>query len=92
MTKSDVIAAVTARFPSITHSTAENVVGLVFDTMKQALLRGERIELRGFASFDVKDYDGYIGRNPKTGRAIEIKPKRLPLFRPSKEMRDRLNS
>ena len=91
MKKSDLIAAVAAK-GNTTASTAENVVNLIFDTLKQALLRGERIELRGLASFDVKEYGGYTGRNPKTGRTIEVKPKRLPVFRASKEMRDRLGS
>ena len=91
MTKSDLIGAVAAR-ANMTHISAENVVNLIFKVMADALLRGERIELRGFASFDVKAYDGYTGRNPKTGRAIEVKAKRLPVFKAGKELQRRLNS
>jgi len=91
MTKSDLIAVVATR-ANTTATTAEDAINLIFDVMKQAILRGERIELRGFASFDVKEYDGYVGRNPRSGESVEVRPKRLPSFRPSKEMRDRLNS
>jgi len=90
MTKSDLIAAVAARAPNITRITAENMVTLIFKTMTDALVRGERIELRGFASFGMKTYPGYTGRNPRTSGSIEVKPKRLPVFRVSKEMRERL--
>jgi len=89
MKKSDLIDAVAAR-GRITNVKAESMVNAIFRAMSDAVLRGERIELRGFGSFTVKHYDSYSGRNPKTGKAIEVTPKRLPVFKPSKEMRSRL--
>jgi integration host factor subunit beta len=59
--------------------------------MKDALCRGENIEIRGLGAFHVKHYEGYQGRNPKTGQVIPVKPKRGLLFRTGKELRDRVN-
>ena len=91
MTKSDLITAVAAKART-TNAAAEEIVNLVFDSMKQALFRGERIEIRGFASFNVKNYPGYVGRNPKNGEAIEVRPKRMPVFKVGKELVRRVNS
>ncbi|MGZ6077204.1 MAG: HU family DNA-binding protein, partial [Myxococcaceae bacterium] len=63
----------------------------IFESMKDALCRGENIEIRGLGAFHVKHYDGYQGRNPKTGQVIPVKPKRGLLFRTGKELRDRVN-
>ena len=52
--------------------------------MKQALVNGERIEIRGFGSFSIREYDGYDGRNPKTGEKVKVAPKRLPFFKVGK--------
>ena len=70
---------------------AEDVVNLIVDNMRRALTRGDRIEIRGFGSFVVKDYDSYWGRNPKTGEKIWVNAKRLPAFKVGKELRERLN-
>jgi integration host factor subunit beta len=70
---------------------AEEVVNLIMDKMQDALANGRRIEIRGFGSFVVKDYDSYWGRNPKTGEKIWVNPKRLPAFKVGKELRERLN-
>jgi integration host factor subunit beta len=59
--------------------------------MTEALCRGEAVEIRGFGSFVVKHYDGYVGRNPKTGKKIEIRSKKLPFFRVGKELREKIN-
>jgi integration host factor subunit beta len=59
--------------------------------MSDALATGERIELRGLCSFYVKDYPGYTGRNPKTGKKVKIKPRKLPFFKCGKELRDRVD-
>lgn len=91
MTKSELIAAVATKAKTTT-AAAENVVNLFFDSMKAAMLRGERIEIRGFASFAVREYDGYTGRNPKSGEKIKVKPKRLPVFKAGKELQKRINS
>ena len=70
---------------------AEDIVNLMFDKMKNALSGAKRIEIRGFGSFVVKDYESYWGRNPKTGEKIWVQPKRLPAFKVGKELRERLN-
>jgi len=70
---------------------AEDIVNLVVEKMRKTLMNGDRIEIRGFGSFTVKDYDSYWGRNPKTGEKIWVSPKRLPAFKVGKELRERLN-
>jgi len=86
MTKSDLINALAAR-ANITHSRAEQVVNVIFDSMTDSLVRGEGIEIRGFGSFSVRSYDGYQGRNPRTGEPVEVAPKRLPFFKVGKELK-----
>ncbi len=71
---------------------ATKVVGAFVDSIKEALLRGDRVEIRGFGSFKIKEYDGYTGRNPKTGTVVQVKPKKLPFFRPGKELKEFINS
>ena len=90
MTKSDVIAALAARSP-VTASHAERVVNTIFDAMTEALVAGEGIEIRGFGSFTVRSYDGYTGRNPRSGEAVAVAPKRLPFFKVGKELKDLVN-
>ncbi len=75
----------------ITQKVAKIVVDTVFEEMKQALVNGNRIEIRGFGSFSIREYDGYEGRNPKTGEKVKVAPKRLPFFKVGKELRDRIN-
>jgi integration host factor subunit beta len=70
---------------------AELVVEAIFDSLKSALQRGERVEIRGLGSFHVRSYKGYQGRNPKTGEAIQVKPKLSPYFKPSKVFSERIN-
>lgn len=70
---------------------AHKIVDLFFNSMADALTRGDRVEIRGLCSFFVKEYDGYIGRNPKTGKKVEIKPKKLPFFKAGKELKDRVD-
>jgi integration host factor subunit beta len=70
---------------------AELVVETIFDCLKAALQRGERIEIRGLGSFHVRRYKGYKGRNPKTGEAIQVKPKLLPYFKASKAFSGKIN-
>lgn len=67
------------------------IVNLFFDSVRDALLQGDRVEIRGFGSFKVKGYKGYKGRNPKTGDNVEVPPKRLPVFRAGKELKDIIN-
>ena len=90
MNKSDLIKSL-AEQSGLTLRKAEEIVDTVFDTMTQALKDGDRIEIRGFGSFTVKEYEGYVGRNPKTGDKIEVDAKWLPFFKVGKELRDSLN-
>jgi integration host factor subunit beta len=70
---------------------AELVVNVLFDSMSGALERGERIEIRGFGSFEVRSYKPYEGRNPRTGETVHVKAKRLPFFKVGKELRESIN-
>ena len=90
MLKSDLINLLVSK-RGITQKQAEATVETIFESMKDALCRGENIEIRGLGAFHVKHYDGYQGRNPKTGQVIPVKPKRGLLFRTGKELRDRVN-
>jgi len=87
MNKSELIEALClAR--NISYKQSTEIVNLIFDTMADALASGERIEIRGFGSFAVRDYKSYIGRNPRTGEQIEVAPKRLPFFKVGKELKE----
>jgi integration host factor subunit beta len=70
---------------------ATKIVSMFFKKMAHALEKGDRVEIRGFCSFHVKDYEGYTGRNPKTGETVEIAPKKLPFFKCGKGLRERLD-
>jgi integration host factor subunit beta len=71
---------------------ASIIVNTFFDSIKNTLKSGNRVEIRGFGSFKIKEYNGYEGRNPKTGKTVRVKPKKLPFFRAGKELKDFLNS
>jgi len=75
----------------ISKAKAEAVIDIFFDAMSSALAEGDRVEIRGFCSIFVKEYTGYMGRNPKTGGAVEIPPKRLPFFKCGKELKERVD-
>lgn len=90
MLKSDLINILVVK-RGVTQKQAESTVENIFESMKVALCKGENIEIRGLGAFHVKHYDGYQGRNPKTGEVIPVKPKRGILFRTGKELRDRVN-
>jgi integration host factor subunit beta len=90
VTKSELIELV-AQDSKLTKGRAELVVNTIFDAMFEALRRGEGIEIRGFGSFSVRQYRPYEGRNPRTGDAVHVPPKRLPFFKVGKELRERVN-
>lgn len=90
MTKSQLIEAL-AKAEGITLKAAEVAVNVTFESMEKALMQGDRVEIRGFGSFKVKNYEGYKGRNPKTGELIEVRPKRLPFFKVGKELKERVD-
>ena len=89
MNKSDLIEMLSVRYGLSLHKS-EDVVNTIVDAMINALKSGERIEIRGFGSFVVNDYKAYLGRNPKTGAPVEVKPKKLPFFKVGKELRERI--
>ncbi len=91
MTKSDLIEKL-AENGKLPKKQAEAIVDLVFDSMVDAMKRGERIEIRGFGSFVVKDYKPYTGRNPKTGDKVDVRAKKLPFFKVGKEMKERVDA
>src|SRR5262250_1381261 len=91
MTKSELIDAIAGR-GELTKARAELVVNCVFDSMTEALQRGEGIEIRGFGSFTVRPYKAYSGRNPRTGEPVPVPPKRLPFFKVGKELRELVNN
>ena len=70
---------------------AAKIVSIFFDQMAAALEKGDRVEIRGLCSFHVKDYEGYTGRNPKTGETVEIALKKLPFFKCGKGLRERVD-
>jgi len=90
MNKSELIEAL-AKEKDLPLRKAEEVVNTVFGEMENALISGERVEIRGLGSFKVKDYDGYKGRNPKTGEIINVGQKRLPFFKVGKELKERVD-
>lgn len=90
MTKSELIDRLSER-RGLPRATAELVVQAFVGELGDALSSGRRIELRGFGSFKVKAYPGYMGRNPRTGEPIEVEPKVLPLFKASRVLHARLN-
>ena len=91
MTKREIIAEMLSRRPQCSCRDAEAIVNVIFDAMAGALERGQRIEIRGFGSFAVKQRLARQGRNPKTGAVVEVDAKRIPFFRAGKELRIEIN-
>jgi integration host factor subunit beta len=92
MTKSELIDVLVQRSNGLTRQVAEVVANTIFQSLKEALVRGERIEIRGLGSIKVKEYPSYTGRNPKTGEKILVRSKRLPVFKVGKELKERVDS
>ena len=90
MNKSDLIKALCKEY-DLPLRKAEEIVDTLFGAMSKALMEGDRIEIRGFGSFTIKEYEGYTGRNPKTGDKISVEPKKLPFFKVGKDVAERLN-
>ena len=91
MTKSELINRVAERLPYLTRKDAEIIVNTIFDSMVDALVDGDRIEIRGFGSFKVKNRGDREGRNPKTGESVRIPAKTMPFFKIGKELYERIN-
>ncbi len=90
MNKTDLMESL-RRETGLKKDKAEQVVNMFFESMSNALAEGGRVEIRGFCSFFVKDYEPYVGRNPKTGEQVHIEPKKLPFFKCGKELKDRVD-
>lgn len=87
MTKLDLIEKLKSE-TDLAKKESAAVVALFFDEMAAALARGDRVEIRGLCSFYVKEYKGYTGRNPKTGEQVEVAPKKRPIFKAGKELKE----
>jgi len=91
LTKADLIAEV-ERTTELKRTESEEIVETIFDSIIQSLQKGDKIEIRGFGSFRTRQRRGRIGRNPKTGAKVEVPPKKIPFFKPSKELKDFVNT
>lgn len=91
MTKSELIEAL-AQNLGLPTKMAASIVNTILDTMIEALVKGDNIELRGFGSFTVREYETYTGRNPKTGSLVTVKPKKLPFFKVGKDLKESIEA
>ena len=91
MTRSELVASLAAKNPHLMHRDVELIVATVFDEITAALSRGDRVELRGFGAFSVKNRPSRSGRNPRTGDSVFVEEKWVPFFKTGKELRERLN-
>ncbi|HTY66648.1 MAG TPA: integration host factor subunit beta [Alphaproteobacteria bacterium] len=92
MTKSELILKLAERNPHLYQRDVERIVSTVFDEITGALARGDRVELRGFGAFSVKRRQSRVGRNPRTGEAVQVAEKAVPFFKTGKELREKLNT
>jgi integration host factor subunit beta len=92
MTKSELIARIAAANPHLYQRDVECIVGSIFEEITAALARGQRVELRGFGAFSVKHRGPRLGRNPRTGAAVDVTEKAVPYFKTGKQLRERLNT
>lgn len=92
MTKSELIARLAEANPHLYQRDVERIVTTIFDEITAALARGDRVELRGFGAFSVKERGPRTGRNPRTGDAVDVSAKYIPYFKTGKQLRDRLNT
>ncbi len=90
MNKSDLIDAL-AKEAQLPVRKSEEIVNLVFEIMSRSIIKGDRIEIRGFGSFQIREYRDYTGRNPKTGEKIAVNGKKLPFFKVGKELREKVD-
>ncbi|HYC05369.1 MAG TPA: integration host factor subunit beta [Azospirillaceae bacterium] len=92
MTKSELIMRLAERNPHLYQRDVEKIVTTIFDEITEALARGDRVELRGFGAFSVKQRDARTGRNPRTGESVDVHEKVIPFFKTGKQLRERLNA
>ena len=91
MTKSELIAKLANENPHLFQRDVERIVTTIFDEISNALAQGDRVELRGFGAFSIKERGSRIGRNPRTGESVEVGEKFIPFFKTGKQLRERLN-
>lgn len=91
MTKSELILRISERNPHLYQRDVERIVACIFDEITAALSHGQRVELRGFGAFSVKQRDARQGRNPRTGASVSVDAKKVPFFKTGKQLRERLN-
>jgi integration host factor subunit beta len=91
MIKSELVQKIADKNPHLYHRDVERIVNRILDEIVLALREGDRIELRGFGAFSVKERNARMGRNPRTGDSVDVTPKRVPFFKTGKELRIRLN-
>ena len=91
MTKSDLIARLAERFPQLVAKDADFAVKMILDAMSEALVKGDRIEIRGFGSFSLNYRPPRVGRNPKSGEKVDVPEKWVPHFKAGKELRERVD-
>ena len=91
MNKSDLVEVLVQKIPTMAGKDVEVIVNTIFDSMTDALKGGDRIEIRGFGSFEVRIRKPRVGRNPKTGSSVNVGERRVPFFKVGKELRDRVN-
>jgi integration host factor subunit beta len=92
MTKSELIQRIAELNPHLYHRDVERIVSTILEEISEALAEGNRVELRGFGAFSVKRRDARVGRNPRTGEAVQVAEKHIPFFKTGKQLRERLNS
>jgi len=92
MTKSELIAILAEANPHLYQRDVERIVSTIFDEIGSALAKGDRVELRGFGAFSVKQRDARVGRNPRTGDAVKVDSKFIPFFKTGKQLREKLNT
>jgi integration host factor subunit beta len=92
MTKSELILRLAEANPHLFHRDVERIVTAIFDEVTEALARGDRVELRGFGAFSVKQRSARTGRNPRTGESVSVVDKTIPFFKTGKQLRERLNA
>ncbi|MBL6779611.1 MAG: integration host factor subunit beta [Proteobacteria bacterium] len=91
MIRSELIQTIADQNPHLFQRDVERIVNTIFEGITDAMARGERVELRGFGAFSVKKRDARVGRNPRTGEAVDVDAKSVPFFKTGKLLRDRLN-
>ncbi len=90
MTKSELIESIASQHPNMTKKNIEFIINSVFKSIKDSLQKGDKVEIRGFGSFKIREKSSKVGRNPKTGSKVNVPDKKVPYFKPGKEIKESL--